>query len=70
MICVENWCPQARTYELEDCYRDFTCLFSCLFVCLFVCFRGMISGRGKTGKAAALPKFSDTLTLSQLEGAD
>ena len=27
---------------------------------------GMISGGGKTGKAAALPKFSDTLNLSQL----
>ena len=25
---------------------------------------------GKAGKAAALPKFSDTLTLSQSEGAD
>ena len=30
--------------------------------------RGVING--KAGKAAALPKFSDTLTLSQSEGAD
>ena len=30
--------------------------------------RGVING--KTGKAAALPNFSDTLTLSQSEGAD
>ena len=30
--------------------------------------RGVING--KAGKAAALPKFSDTLTLSQPEGAD
>ena len=31
-------------------------------------YRGVING--KAGKAAALPKFSDTLTLSQSEGAD
>ena len=31
-------------------------------------FRGVING--KAGKAAALPKFSDMLTLSQPEGAD
>ena len=30
--------------------------------------RGVING--KAGKAAALPKFSDTLTISQSEGAD
>ena len=30
--------------------------------------RGVING--KAGKAAALAKFSDTLTLSQSEGAD
>ena len=30
--------------------------------------RGVI--KGKTGKATALPKFSDTLTLSQPEGPD
>ena len=30
--------------------------------------RGVING--KAGKAAALPKFSDTLTLSQPRGAD
>ena len=30
--------------------------------------RGVING--KADKAAALPKFSDTLTLSQSEGAD
>ena len=30
--------------------------------------RGVING--KAGKAAALPKFSDTLTLSQSGGAD
>ena len=30
--------------------------------------RGVING--KAGKAAALPKFSDTLTLSQSRGAD
>ena len=31
-------------------------------------FRGVING--KAGKAAALPNFSDTLTLSQSKGAD
>ena len=31
-------------------------------------FRGVING--KAGKAAALPKFSDMLTLSQPGGAD
>ena len=32
---------------------------------------GVINGKaGKAGKAAALPKFSDTLTLSQPRGAD
>jgi hypothetical protein len=30
--------------------------------------RGVVNG--KAGKAAALPKFLDTLTLSQPEGAD
>ena len=30
--------------------------------------RGVVNG--KAGKAAAIPKFSDTLTLSQSEGAD
>ena len=70
MICVENWCPQARTYELEDCYRDFVYMFVYVFVYMFVfmivCFRGIISG--KAGKAAALPKFSVMLTLSQFRG--
>ena len=33
-----------------------------------LCIRGVING--KAGKTAALPKFSDTLTLSRPEGAD
>jgi hypothetical protein len=37
------------------------------FIVLGEC-RGVING--KAGKATALPKFSDTLTLSQPEGAD
>ena len=35
---------------------------------MFINNRGVING--KAGKAAALPKFSDTLTLSQPRGAD
>ena len=35
---------------------------------LYVHFMGIING--KAGMAAALPRFSDTLTLSQPEGAD
>ena len=33
-------------------------------------FRGVINGKAGRGKAAALPKFSDKLTLSQSEVAD
>ena len=35
---------------------------------MFINNRGVING--KAGKAATLPKFSDTLTLSQPRGAD
>ena len=35
---------------------------------MFINNRGVING--KAGKAAALPKFSDTLTLSQPRGGD
>ncbi len=38
------------------------------YVMLYVHFMGIING--KAGKAAALPRFSDTLTLSQPERAD
>ena len=42
------------------------CTTTCSYMIFFVCIghRGVING--KAGKAAALPKFSDTLTLSQL----
>ena len=43
-------------------------MIDCLFVyfCVFLPVRGIING--KAGKAVALPKFSDTITLSQPGG--
>ena len=54
-------------WSIRFCSDSALCYDSAQWFCTVQC-RGVING--KAGKAAALPQFSDTLSLSQPEGAE